>query len=77
MKDFSAYVVLKEVTFGNIPVKIQASFPHIKCESAHEATVLAKLLVRNLNLCPKDVKICTATASENKPDSDETEREEE
>ena len=76
MKEFRAYVYSEEVTFGNIPVKVQASFPRIKCESTDDAITLAKLLVRAFNLFPEDVKIWMSIASENKPDSDEPEQEE-
>ena len=76
MKEFRAYVYSEEVNFGNIPVKVQASFPRIKCESEDEAKVLARLLVRALMLFPEDVKIWTSIASENKPDPEKPEQEE-
>lgn len=76
MKEFRAYVYSEEMTFGNIPVKVQASFPRIKCESEDEAKVLAKLLVSAFELFPEDSKIWMSIASENKPDADKPEQEE-
>lgn len=76
MEDFRAYVYTREMTFGNIPVNVQATFPHIKCESKDEAETLAKLLVRAFNLFPEDFNIWMSIAAENKPASNESEREE-